>query len=195
MTNYQTKVLEFMQFFQTEFVAPKPTLISAKRAKLRFDLILEELMEIALAANARHELLLSLCETIQKTITTPYHAVNAEQRIVDVADGTADLIYVVMGLPIEFGIHPITDKVFDEVHRSNMTKACLTKEEALETIGHYLAKDGTHADFQEMVNGQGETRYVVYRTSNNKVLKSINYSEADLYPIVNSFIEESNAAF
>lgn len=38
----------------------------------------------------------------------------------EIADGAADLIYVVVGTCISYGI-PI-DRIFDEVHRSNMTK-------------------------------------------------------------------------
>lgn len=43
---------------------------------------------------------------------------------VEIADACADLIYVVVGTCIEAGI-PITD-VFEEVHRSNMTKTNAT---------------------------------------------------------------------
>ncbi len=43
-----------------------------------------------------------------------------ERDIVKVADALADLLYVVYGAGVEFGI-PM-DKVFAEVHRSNMTK-------------------------------------------------------------------------
>lgn len=41
-------------------------------------------------------------------------------NLVEIADGLADLIYVAVGCAIAYGI-PI-DKVFAEVHRSNMTK-------------------------------------------------------------------------
>jgi predicted HAD superfamily Cof-like phosphohydrolase len=40
--------------------------------------------------------------------------------LVDLADGLADLIYVALGTAVSYGI-PI-DRVFEAVHRSNMTK-------------------------------------------------------------------------
>lgn len=47
------------------------------------------------------------------------NAIDAE-NLVEVADGLADLIYVAIGTAHSFGI-PLPG-VFDEVHRSNMTK-------------------------------------------------------------------------
>lgn len=61
---------------------------------LRVNLIAEEEMELREAIN-KHDL-------------------------VEVADAIADLLYVVYGTAVEFGL-PI-DKIFAEVHRSNMTK-------------------------------------------------------------------------
>jgi predicted HAD superfamily Cof-like phosphohydrolase len=41
--------------------------------------------------------------------------------VLAVADALADLLYVVYGTAIEWGI-PMMDRVFEEVHRSNMSK-------------------------------------------------------------------------
>jgi predicted HAD superfamily Cof-like phosphohydrolase len=43
-----------------------------------------------------------------------------EEQLVEIADGLADLLYVVFGTAVVYGI-PI-DQVFTEVHDSNMTK-------------------------------------------------------------------------
>lgn len=43
-----------------------------------------------------------------------------DSDIVEVADALGDLVYVVYGMALEFGI-PL-DKVIDEIHRSNMSK-------------------------------------------------------------------------
>lgn len=62
-------------------------------------------------------------ELRQKLIDEEYQelkdAVEAED-IIEIADACADLLYVVYGTALAFGI-PIT-KVFEEVHRSNMSK-------------------------------------------------------------------------
>lgn len=47
--------------------------------------------------------------------------------LVKIADGLGDLLYVVIGTALVYGI-PIA-AVFDEVHRSNMSKSGLTSEQ------------------------------------------------------------------
>lgn len=45
-----------------------------------------------------------------------------ENNQVEVADGLCDLLYVVVGTAVEYGLGPILEDLFEEVHRSNMTK-------------------------------------------------------------------------
>lgn len=56
-----------------------------------------------------------LVEELAETLEALHH-----DDIVEVADGLADLIYVAIGMALEFGI-PL-HKVWGEVHRSNMDK-------------------------------------------------------------------------
>jgi predicted HAD superfamily Cof-like phosphohydrolase len=72
----------------------KPTLVDIDLARQRYHLILEELGEYAEAAEARD--------------------------IVKIADAIADMLYVVLGTAVVHGID--VQPIFDEVHRSNMTK-------------------------------------------------------------------------
>ena len=66
------------------------------------------------------------------------------------ADGLADLVYVVVGTAIAFGI-PF-DEVFSEVHRSNMTKAKLDAS----SKGGKIAKEGfTPPDIMSILRQHG----------------------------------------
>ncbi len=59
------------------------------------------------------------CELIEEEAREFRDALEADE-IVEVADAIADLLYVVYGAALTFGI-PVRE-VFAEVHRSNMTK-------------------------------------------------------------------------
>jgi predicted HAD superfamily Cof-like phosphohydrolase len=143
------------QFHQT-FGAPivdKPGIPSAERCQLRVSLLAEELEELkeAIAAN----------------------------DIVEIADALCDLQYVLSGAVLEFGMGEKFVELFNEVQRSNMSKACQSLAEAEATVKFYADKDGTVAEILEE-NGL----WKVYRKADNKVLKSINYSPADLLSIL-----------
>lgn len=45
-----------------------------------------------------------------------------ERYLDEIADGLCDLLYVTIGTAIAYGLGPILDQLFQEVHRSNMTK-------------------------------------------------------------------------
>ena len=93
--------------------------------------------------------------------------------LVEVADGLCDLMYVLCGSIHEFGLGDKFVELFNEVQRSNMSKACDTMQDAIATLAHYKQKDGTEGYYKE-VNG----KWIVYRNGDNKVLKSIKYSPA-----------------
>ena len=42
--------------------------------------------------------------------------------LVEIADALSDLLYLVMGTYLSHGLQEIAAQLFDEVHRSNMTK-------------------------------------------------------------------------
>ncbi|MEY3421106.1 MAG: hypothetical protein RIR48_1395 [Bacteroidota bacterium] len=102
-----------------------------------------------------------------------------ENDIVGVADALSDLQYVLSGAVLEFGLASRFKALFDEVQRSNMSKPCKSYEEALATQKYYLDEKNTSSFIEEK-----EGEYLVYREADRKVLKSINYSEADLESIV-----------
>ncbi len=146
------QVADFHKTFKHPIVN-QPAIPSENRCKLRVSLIAEELKELE--------------EGIQ------------EKDIVAVADALADIQYVLSGAILEFGLGDKFKSLFDEVQRSNMSKACNSKEEAEATILHYMKKDGTECYFKEE-----EGKWLIYRTADNKTLKSINYSPANLEEIL-----------
>ena len=100
------------------------------------------------------------------------------ENMVEIADALCDLQYVLSGAVLEFGLGQKFNALFNEVQRSNMSKACLTVTEAEATVAQYTAK-GVACHFVE-----SDGKYLVYRDADHKTLKSINYSPADLISIL-----------
>ena len=153
MSNYLESVSEFHKTFGAP-ILETPQIPSKERCELRVSLLQEELNELK--------------EAIEKG------------DVVEVADALADLQYVLSGAVLEFGLGDKFDTLFDEVQRSNMSKACNSHQEAIETLLHYKKKDGTEGIYKEE-----EGKWLVYRKEDNKVLKSVNYSPANLLDIIN----------
>ncbi len=151
-TNSLNQVAEFHTTFKHPILTT-PTIPSPERCKLRVELLAEELKEL------------------QQAIT--------DKDIVEIADALCDLQYVLSGAILEFGLGEKFKELFDEVHRSNMSKACKTIEEAEGTIAHYKVKDSTESYHKEI-----DGLFLVYRTLDDKTLKSINYSPANLGKIL-----------
>ena len=99
--------------------------------------------------------------------------------ITEIADALADLQYVLSGAILEFGLKDKFDDLFAEVQRSNMSKACDTMQEAISTLSHYKQKDETEGRYEKVGD-----KWVVYRNSDDKVLKSVEYSPARLGEIL-----------
>ena len=146
------QVAQFHQTFGAPILA-EPTIPSPERCGLRVSLLAEELDELkeAIAAN----------------------------DLVEIADALCDLQYVLSGAVLEFGLGEKFVDLFNEVQRSNMSKACQSLEEAEYTVKFYQDKDGTEAEIKEE-----HGVWKVFRKSDNIVLKSINYSPADLVSIL-----------
>jgi len=146
-----TSVAEFHKTFQHP-ILEEPTIPSEARCKLRVSLIAEELNELQEAID--------------------------NKDLVEIADALCDIQYVLSGAVLEFGLKDKFNALFEEVQRSNMSKACKDEEEAKATQAHYLAKGV--ASYYKEVDGL----FLVFREDDNKTLKSINYSPADLKSIL-----------
>ena len=93
MSNMYDDVLEFTLTFGQR-VGKVPELPSEEERELRKALLAEEYRE--------------------------YIDAERDNDIVEISDALADMIYIICGTAISYGI-PL-DKIFDEVHRSNMAK-------------------------------------------------------------------------
>ena len=148
----EPKALNSVAEFHRTFNLPiekEPIIPSKKRCDLRVNLIQEELDELKDAIK--------------------------DNDMVEVADALADLQYVLSGAILEFGLGDKFQQIFDEVQRSNMSKTCKNKEEALATQKFYEDNRDMNS---EIIERNGE--FLVYRVNDGKVLKSVNYSPADI---------------
>ena len=117
------KSLSSVALFHETFkhpILPQPTIPSETRCALRVSLLSEELKELE--------------EAIEN------------KDLVEIADALCDLQYVLSGAILEFGLGEKFKALFDEVQRSNMSKACKTEEEATHGLGQVF---GVEPDLAE----------------------------------------------
>jgi len=99
-----------------------------------------------------------------------------EKNIIEIFDALLDITYVGLGNgALVFGLKEKMLDGYAEVQASNMSKICNTVAEAEETVKLRSEQQGEPCHYEES-NG----KYVVYRTSDNKVMKSINYFKPNL---------------
>jgi predicted HAD superfamily Cof-like phosphohydrolase len=97
-------------------------------------------------------------------------------NIVEVLDALCDITYVSLGNGAM--LHGLKDKVwpaYQEVQASNLSKACTSEEDAQETVRVRSAEQKEPCHY-EKVGGY----YIVYRSSDRKVMKNVNYFRPDL---------------
>ena len=115
-TNFQ-KVGEFMKAYEQD-VHTTARFPMEKIRQLRFDLIEEELDELAEAMYNQED----LEETNDNgELSSESEFINdSQENLIEIADALTDLLYVVYGAGHAYGIN--LDACFDEVQRSNMSK-------------------------------------------------------------------------
>jgi predicted HAD superfamily Cof-like phosphohydrolase len=143
-----------VETFNATFGKPnnyEPTIPEKKEWQFVYDFILEELEEYREA-----------CE---------------RGDIVEILDALCDITYVSLGNGVM--LHGLKNKIWPaylEVQASNMSKACTSEEEAMETVSKRSEEQGEACHFEKIEEG----RFIVYRTRDKKVMKSINYFKPDL---------------
>jgi len=97
-------------------------------------------------------------------------------NIVEVLDALCDITYVSLGNGTM--LHGLKDKVwpaYQEVQASNLSKACISEEEAQETVRVRSAEQKEPCHYEQV-----NKYFIVYRTRDRKVMKNINYFRPDL---------------
>lgn len=99
-----------------------------------------------------------------------------DRNIIEVFDALLDITYVGLGNgAMVFGLK---DKMLDgyaEVQASNLSKVCKTEEEAKLTVEVRSKEQGVACHYRQVGDN-----FIVFRSSDNKVMKSINYFRPDL---------------
>jgi len=97
-------------------------------------------------------------------------------NIVEVLDALCDITYVSLGNGCM--LHGLKDKfepAYAEVQASNMSKACKTEQEAKETVKIREVEQGESCHYEKVGD-----YWIVYRSRDRKVMKSINYFKPNL---------------
>jgi len=155
MSNFQ-KVVAFNRAFDVPVQTKVQHEIWTKNpelVKLRMELIREEMRELEEAV-ANHDM-------------------------VETTDALSDILYVVYGMGASLGVN--LDWAFDIVHSSNMSKVCMTEEDAKITVQKYK-EDGRY-DSPYYYNTKTGL-YIVKNKSTQKVLKSHKYVEVNFDSIL-----------
>lgn len=142
------QVAEFHRTFKHPIVE-NPAIPAQERCNLRVNLLAEEVKELQEAIEAGD--------------------------LVEIADALCDIQYVLSGAVLEFGLADKFVTLFNEVQRSNMSKACTTLGEAEATVAHYADKKGESCYIREI-----DGKFLVYREGDHKTMKSVAYSPAQL---------------
>lgn len=139
-----------------------------------------------------------------KNAITNFKKVVKEQRASDLKEALVEILFHTYSASAAWGIN--CDEAYAIVHNSNMTKFCMSEEEAKATVKKYKEQyeqikiDNKYPEEPELISGwlnemkkkginiydspnyrlsNDKTRYIVFNESNGKILKSINYIPAD----------------
>jgi len=107
---------------------------------------------------------------------TEYQEACQNGDIVEILDAICDIAYVTLGNATM--LHGLKDKIwpaYQEVQASNMSKSCKTEEEAIQTVSQRSKEQNSPCHYEKVGD-----YYVVYRTRDRKVMKSINYFRPNL---------------
>jgi predicted HAD superfamily Cof-like phosphohydrolase len=129
----------------------------------------------------------SYLQTNIKNLEQTYEMLNiacSEKSLDKVKTMIYEIYHTVYQLAIDFGLSESElDKCFDEVHCSNMTKVCISEDEAKETVEWYELRESRYQNPQYRVSADPKY-WVVYDATTSKILKSINFRLPDLKKVL-----------
>jgi len=149
----------------------------------------------SLPSNERFQLQISL---LQEEIGRLKTAIERKRSLATVANTFANLQYAISGSVLEFGIGGLFLSLFDEVHRSQMSKICNSLSEAEATQRFYRRKKGTESILEQVtptignIDGPANSKWLVLRSKDQKMLKSIKYAPANLGILLSRAIEANS---
>jgi predicted HAD superfamily Cof-like phosphohydrolase len=179
---------EYILDFHDKFKVPKEEthiVKDFKYAKLRFNLILEEVLELGKALGFdNHDLYMLMITQYNKIKVS-----SVEVSTKEIADALTDILFVTFGGFDVFNFKPVQYKLLKEVYRSNMSKLIHVENDYQNTIklsvAHYKAV-GIAVTSEDLNNG-----YIAIKNrETGKILKPVTYSKPDLETIINTLKEE-----
>lgn len=190
------KLTEEFMLTAGQTVRQTPSIPTVDEMKLRLALEFEELKEKAQAMGLEGSFAL-ICSKSNRDIEAKCHRINGDNpnmmsehsfyqladtgivNLVEVFDAALDQRVVASGTDLAFGFQHIIEAGDTEVHRSNMSKFDRhSTEDAMHTLNKYVEQG------QEVHQIIVKNYIVTRRNGDNKILKSHNYSPADLKEIV-----------
>ena len=166
---------------QLEIEFEKPTNVSPKYWNVPFVNEVEEFNETFGKPNNYHPTIpdkkewMFVYDFIQEELAE-YKEACEKGDIVEILDALCDIAYVSLGNgTMLHGLKGHIWKAYQEVQASNMSKSCETESEAKATVAKRSEEKGHPCHWEHIGD-----RYVVYRSSDRKVMKSINYFAPNL---------------
>jgi predicted HAD superfamily Cof-like phosphohydrolase len=184
--NIREQVTEFHEVFGQP-IKKAPEVPEDARVRLRASLILEEALEtIEALFSSRsgitvfpHDVIYAsaIMSKARKLLKALIDQAEVAVNIVELADGLADLDYVVEGTRLEFGIDG--GLVADEVHRSNMAKSLPCSEcHGRGDVPHYF-EGHFNGGWENCPSCKGAGR-IVKRREDGKILKPDTWTPPDI---------------
>lgn len=174
---YSNKVRQFHKTFKHPAPDEIVEVVDKELIKQRIQYMLEEIDEIAKAADLNVVDIVSEMEQQNKFKPIP----EDHKGIPGVLDGLVDLEYFLHGTLVAVGIPtPLFNTAFEKVHKANMDKLC-TNVNLPMTLQMYKDKG------IDVIAEPVEKGFIITRVDNNKVVKPFGYKAASITKIIDDY--------